>query len=190
MIRTLDRSCLLPLTDCMAMDWLVTSGASFYSAVCDDYSITYSVALQWVTELIHVKDQRPEFPMLCVAVRGLRSVSSSCLYLNFSLNLELVFQLAWQTPRTCLLWDKELELERNVQPCTRFYVHKDLYLGLHACRAGTSGNPGFSQVAYISGWFPSQVIWLLTSVATVQAWTVWYHCLSSDNIFYCCHKTK
>ena len=167
------RSCLLPFTECMTVGRLVTSRASFYSAVCGDCSITYLAGLQWVTQWIHVKEHRPAFPMLCVAARGLRSMSSSCLYLNSSLNLELAFRLDWQTPRTCLLWDKVLELERNVQHCTRFYVHKNSNSGPHARRAGTSGNPGFPCIAYISDWFQSQVILLLSPQCWHESWVTW-----------------
>ena len=52
----------------------MTSDASFHSAVYDDYSITYFVALQWVIELMHAKEHMSAFSMLCVEARGLFDV--------------------------------------------------------------------------------------------------------------------
>ena len=48
--------------------------------------------------------------------------------------MEILIWMDWLTPRICLLWDKVLKLERNVQHCTWFNVDKDLNLGPHTCK--------------------------------------------------------
>ena len=55
--------------------------------------------------------------------------------------MEILIWMDWLTPRICLLWDKVLKLERNVQHCTWFNVDKDLNLGPHTCKEITEPYP-------------------------------------------------